>query len=298
MRKTFILLFFIWMTLLSRAVTYTPSTIPMVHLQDSTRYVCNPEGILSQTACDTIDAIFRTIQDSTGVQTVIAVVSDIDPQDCFEFAYNLFETVGVGQEGKDNGLVILLSTSERCIQFVTGYGLEGVMPDAICKRIQEKYMNPYFAKNKWDEGMVEGARAVKSHLLKSDLQREDNSEREKDLGLLVFFLLFCTPLGLAFAAIRQRRKCPECGKHKLKFVSSEVLYKTSKGQKTRYHFHCTNCGHDLYRDIYTSFPDRNSSGGTSGGFGGGTFGGGFSGGFGGGSFGGGHSGGGGAGSHF
>lgn len=298
MKKPLTLLFLLLTTLPSSAVTHTPSSIPMVHLADSTKYVCNPEGILSQTACDTIDAIFRTIQDSTGVQTVIAVVSDIDPQDCFEFAYNLFETVGVGQEGKDNGLVILLSTSERCIQFVTGYGLEGVLPDAICKRIQEQHMNAHFAKGDWDEGMVQGARALKERLLGSELQRDDDLGGLDKLGMLVFFLLFCTPLGLAFAAVRQRRKCPQCGKHKLKFVSSEILYRTAKGQKTRYHFHCTNCGHDLYRDQYTSFSNGNSSGRTGGGFGGGTIGGGFSGGFGGGSFGGGHSGGGGAGSHF
>ncbi|MBO4589842.1 MAG: TPM domain-containing protein [Bacteroidaceae bacterium] len=294
MKKTLILLLFLLTSVLSsQAVVYTPSSVPMIHLQDSTRYVCNPEGILSQQACDAIDAIFRTIEDSTGVQSVIVAVGDIDPQDCFEFAYNLFETVGVGQEGKDNGLVVLLSTSERCVQFITGYGLEGILPDAICKRIQEQYMNKSFAKGDWDEGMIAGAEAIKERLLSGELQREDDNEDLGKFGILIF-LLFCTPLGLLFSSIRRQRKCPQCGKCKLKFVRSEVLYKTDKGKKTRYHFTCTNCGHTLYRDFYTAYPNDNSS---SGGFSGrgGTFGGG---GFGGGHFGGGHTGGGGAGSRF
>ena len=56
----------------------------------------------------------------------------------------LGQETGVGQKERDNGLVILLSTDERCVQFATGYGLEGILPDAICKRIQNRYMLPYF----------------------------------------------------------------------------------------------------------------------------------------------------------
>ena len=127
--------------------------IPMVHLQDATRYVVNPEGILSASAVATIDSVLFALEQQTGIQTVVAVVSGIDGGDCFEFAYQLGKQNGVGQKQRDNGLVILLSTEERCIQFVTGYGLEGVLPDAICKRIQNRYMNNYFGQNKWNEGI-------------------------------------------------------------------------------------------------------------------------------------------------
>lgn len=46
--------------------------------------------------------------------------------------------MGSREKRKNNGLVILLVTDQRCIQFYTGYGLEGDLPDAICKRIQTK----------------------------------------------------------------------------------------------------------------------------------------------------------------
>lgn len=72
--------------------------------------------------------------------------------------------MGSRQEGKDNGLVILLVTDQRCIQFYTGYGLEGVLPDAICKRIQTKYMIPYLKDGNWNEGMVAGIRRLASDL--------------------------------------------------------------------------------------------------------------------------------------
>ncbi|MBR2395781.1 MAG: TPM domain-containing protein, partial [Bacteroidaceae bacterium] len=52
--------------LMAAAKVYKPSDIRPVHLEDRNRYVCNPDGILSQEAVNRIDAIFRTIEDSTG----------------------------------------------------------------------------------------------------------------------------------------------------------------------------------------------------------------------------------------
>ena len=144
-----------------RAEGYKVEEIPMVHLQDRTRYVSNPDGVLSEAAVAVMDTTLFSLEQKTGIQTVVVAVRQIEGGDCFDFAYQLGEKNGVGQKGKDNGLVILLVTEERCIQFATGYGLEGILPDAICKRIQTRYMNPYLSKGDWDSGMVAGIQAVR-----------------------------------------------------------------------------------------------------------------------------------------
>ena len=161
------------LTLSAWSKVYTPITIPMVHLEDRTRYTCNPDGILSANAVNTMDSIFYALEQQTGIQTVVAVVGEIDPADCFEFAHALFTAQGVGQQGKDNGLVILLSTEERCIQFITGYGLEGSLPDAICKRIQSKYMVDLLGDERWNEAMIDGSRALYKHLMGDPTLIED-----------------------------------------------------------------------------------------------------------------------------
>ena len=145
MRKTLVSVILVLLCGFISAKVYKPADITPVHLQDRDRYTSNPDGILSDQAVTRIDAAFRTVEDSTGIQTLVAVVGDIDPDDCFEFTHQLAEKVGVGRSSSNNGLVILLSTGERCVQFATGYGIEGVLPDAICKRVQERYMNPHFA---------------------------------------------------------------------------------------------------------------------------------------------------------
>ena len=289
------------LTLSAWSKVYTPTTIPMVHLEDRTRYTCNPDGILSANAVNTMDSIFYALEQQTGIQTVVAVVGEIDPADCFEFAHALFTAQGVGQQGKDNGLVILLSTEERCIQFVTGYGLEGSLPDAICKRIQSKYMVDLLGDERWDEAMIAGSRALYKHLMGDPtLLEEERQEAEEDRQALIGFMVFMVAAILIFViigyiVIRKQSQCPQCKQHTLKRSGSMTIMRRNGIRRDQVTFTCTNCGHNVYR-----IEEHHIGGGSIGGgpvigggrgssFGGGSFGG---------SFGGGRSGGGGAGSRF
>ena len=286
--------------ILAVAKVYRPSDIRPVHLMDRDRYVCNPDGILSQKAVDRIDAAFRTIEDSTGIQTLIAVVEDINPSDCFEFAHQLGETVGVGRSSSDNGLVILLSTGERCVQFATGYGIEGVLPDALCKRVQVRYMNPHFADDEWDEGMIAGAEALKDILLKGEYDDDDDTDKFAVLaGILLTIGMFLFVVGIVMYIDRKSRKCPKCGKVALKQVGISTISKQNGVKKEMISLKCTHCGFITSRTRTSYYSTGGHGGGHAGGGpyrgGGGHFGGGGS--FGG-SYGGGHFGGGGAGSRF
>lgn len=300
MKRSAILLILGMLALLVWGKVYTPTTIPMVHLEDRTRYTCNPDDILSVTAVGTMDSIFYALEQQTGIQVVVAVVGEIEPADCFEFAHALFTAQGVGQKGKDNGLVILLSTEERCIQFVTGYGLEGTLPDAICKRIQSKYMVDLLGDERWDEAMVAGSRALYNHLLGDPtLINEERAEVKEDRQALIGFaafvgvsVVFC--FLIVYVVVRKQSQCPKCKQHTLKRSGSMTIMRRNGIRRDQVTFTCTNCGHNVYR-----IEDHHIGGGGGvggpiigggrGGFGGGSFGG---------SFGGGCSGGGGAGSRF
>lgn len=280
---------------------YTIKNIPKVHLQDKTRYVCNPSGILSAEACDNIDRMLHTLEQQTGIETVVAVVPSIGEEECFDFAHRLLNEWGVGKKEKNNGLVILLVTDQRCIQFYTGYGLEGDLPDAICKRIQTKHMIPYLKDSNWDAGMVAGVQAVCTRLESSMM---NDTEEEEDLSTGIILLGFFGFLGVALIigilAQRAANKCPNCGQHKLQ-RSGSVLVSRRNGVRTEdVTYICRNCGHKVIRRQQSY--DENYRGGRGGGpvifGGGGLFGGSGGGGFSGGSFGGGMGGGGGAGSRF
>ena len=281
------------------AKKYTIQEIPMVHLQDRTRYVSNPDNILSASAVATIDSILFALEQKTGIQTLVVVVTGIEGGDCFDFAYRLGKEKGVGQKERNNGLVILLSTEERCIQFATGYGLEGVLPDAICKRIQNRYMVSHFGKGDWNTGMLEGIRAVNGYL-DGSMENIGGEEEEDMLPLYIFGAFMLGGLGLFGFAVWYQNRCPKCKKHKIQRISSRTIERANGYITEETTYLCQNCGHTFTRK--TKSTDPNYRGPRSGGptifMGGGGFGGRGGGGFSGGSFGGGSFGGGGAGSRF
>ena len=282
-----------------QAKEYTIQEIPMVHLQDRTRYVSNPDNILSPSAVATMDSILYALEQKTGIQTLVVAVTGIEGGDCFDFAYRLGKEMGVGQKERDNGLVILLSTDERCIQFATGYGLEGVLPDAICKRIQSRYMVEHLGKEDWDTGMVEGIRAVNGYL-DGSMENIGSSEEEDMTPLYIFGAFMLGSLGLFGWAAWSQNRCPKCKKHQIQRIPSNILSRANGiiTQETTYI--CKNCGHTFSRKSKSSDPNFRGPRGGSGPtifMGGGGFGG-RGGGFSGGSFGGGSFGGGGAGSRF
>lgn len=283
--------------LIMQAKEYTIQEIPMVHLQDRTRYVSNPDGILSQSAVATMDSILFALEEKTGIQTLVVAVTGIEGGDCFDFAYRLGKEMGVGQKERDNGLVILLSTDERCIQFATGYGLEGILPDAICKRIQSRYMVGHLGKDDWDTGMVEGIRAVNGYLDGS----MDNlgSHSEEDLTPIFIFLLFIIGgIGIVGWTVWHNNRCPKCKKHKIQRISSHLITRLNGYKIEETTYLCQHCGHTFKKQSKSIDEHyRGPRGGSTIFMGGGGFGRG-GGGFSGGSFGGGSFGGGGAGSRF
>ena len=303
MRKLLYILSFIGLMgcLPLQAKEYTVQEIPMVHLQDRTRYVSNPDGILSASAVAEMDRILYELEQKTGIQTLVVAVTGIEGGDCFDFAYRLGKEMGVGQKERDNGLVILLSTNERCVQFATGYGLEGVLPDAICKRIQSRYMVEHLGKDDWDAGMVAGIRAVNSYL-DGSMENIGGEEEGDDSALLIFMgLIFGSIILISVIVGIFGNRCPKCKKrHALQRVSSQVVSRKMGVVTTEVTYLCKYCGHRVTMKEQSSDPNfrgpRSGSGPTifmgGGGFGRG------GGGFSGGSFGGGSFGGGGAGSRF
>lgn len=294
--KSFLALFLMLLcsvvTVLARE--YKVNEIPLVHLNDRTRYVSNPDKILSSDVVSLMDSILYSLEQKTGIQTLVVAVTGIEGGDCFDFAHRLGQENGVGEKGRDNGLVILLSTDERCIQFATGYGLEGVLPDAVCKRIQTQYMVEYFSNGDWDNGMLEGIKVAAS-LLDGSMERLPE-EDEDLLPILVFLFLMFTlaAVGAFFAWIGGR--CPKCKKHNIKRIDSKIIGRSNGYIISNVTYRCEDCGHTFVRKqscVDTNY--RGPGGGVIiGGGGFGRSGGGFSGG----SFGGGSFGGGGAGTRF
>lgn len=278
---------------------YRVSEVPNVQLEDRRRFVSNPDGILSDEAVTRLDSLCFSLRERGIAEVVVVALDDIEPRDMVEFSQELFEGWGVGDDKLDNGLGILLVGDMREIRFHTGYGLEGVLPDALCYEIQQEYMVPYFRDGDYSSGMVAGVEAVDAVLTTGELPvAEDNDAEAALLAAVVTLLLLAIVIFCLVMHDRSQKRCPKCGKQGLKVVQTEVTTLSSSRKIVIETLRCEYCGHahTRRRDI-----DNGSGGGgiwvmpmggsgRGGGFGGGGFGGFGGGGFGGGSFGGGGSG--------
>lgn len=284
------------------AATYRVDDIPNVQRLDRRRYVSNPDGILSAETVARLDSLCGSLRARGYAQVAVVAVGDIAGGDVFEFAVELFRKWGVGGAESNNGLGVLLVRDRHEIRFVTGYGLEGTLPDALCRRIQERYMLPAFRTDDYDTGMLAGLQAAATVLEGGDVDLSDTRRGYftwKDI-LIVFLAIFVIfPAGSYLIRRYSRLKCPYCGKRKLKELFRSELSATREYRLEECEYLCTHCGKRFRRQFRSYRDDHFGGPGGGGPIIGGGFGGGFGGGsFGGGSFGGGSFGGGGAGSRW
>ena len=168
MRKLFVILLFAFCaanTLFGSSRAYRVEDIPNVQAADRTRFVSNPDGLLSQSAVYRIDTMLYSLKESGRAQVVVVAVNSIGDEVPFDFLQQLVTRWGVGRKEADDGLGILLVVDQGAIEIQTGYGLEGDLPDALLKRIINNYMLPAFRERDWDRGMTEGVAAIAGVLL-------------------------------------------------------------------------------------------------------------------------------------
>lgn len=278
------------------AKNYTPKTVPNVQVADARHFVSNPDEILSTEAVYQIDTALLRLKEARIAEVAVVAVESIGFAEPREFATELFRHWGIGEKGRDNGLLVLLVLGQGAIEIETGYGMEGTLPDALCKRIIERVMIPHFKAGDFDKGMTEGVGAIATILSTSEVP-EDLAVQDNDMdsvGLAIFVGTALLFIVLIVLLLYLYGRCPKCKKGTLVRTSDRLEVEKNAFQTVyKVAFKCNKCGHVVWRNEVDDHTHRGSGGGPiimGGGFG--------RGGFGGGGFGGGFSGGGGAGGRF
>ena len=154
MKRLMTLLALVAVTLTVAAQTYTAASVPNPKLRYNSCYVANPDGILSSAAEQRLNQILTNLEAKNSVQVAVVVINSIAGDDEYTFAHELFNLWRIGKGGKDNGVLILFVSDIRAVKIETGYGVEGLLPDAACEGILNDVMFPYFKSGKYDEGFV------------------------------------------------------------------------------------------------------------------------------------------------
>ena len=167
--KKFLLVLFSTVTISVFATEYTVTSIPNPITTDAHAFVSNPDGILRPETTQQMNTLLDSLRSQTGAEVAVVVVNSIGYEEIKPFATSLFKEWGIGKAKQDNGFLVLFVLDQKKVTFETGYGLEGVLPDAICKRIQNQNMIPEFKKGDYDAGLLSGVQRICSVIRKEPI---------------------------------------------------------------------------------------------------------------------------------
>ncbi|MDD2365874.1 MAG: TPM domain-containing protein [Desulfuromonadaceae bacterium] len=117
-------------------------------------------GLLSPTAKSMLEQKLAAFEQSDSTQVVVLTVSTLQGDDIDQFAIHVADQWKIGQQGKDNGVILVLATAERRVRIEVGMGLQGVLPDITAGQIIRNVMTPYFRKGDYDRGVEAGVEAI------------------------------------------------------------------------------------------------------------------------------------------
>jgi len=157
------------------------------------RLVNDYANILTEAELSGLEEKLVAFDDTSSTQVAVVIMRSTGDYDIADYTARLAEKWGVGNKGKDNGIVLLAAMDDRKVTIQTGYGVEGALPDAITKRIIENEITPAFRQKNYYEGLNRATDAIISYTkgeYKNDRPRKQKgSSGGFPIGLIVIIII-------------------------------------------------------------------------------------------------------------
>ena len=137
------------------ALAFAAPTFPAL-----TGRVVDQAGLLSASTEAELTRLSEALEVKTGSQLVVATVPDLQGYELEDFGYQLGRSWGLGRDGEDDGLLLLVAKAERKVRIEVAYGLEGIVTDALSSVIIQRQIVPAFKAGDFDRGVLAGANAL------------------------------------------------------------------------------------------------------------------------------------------
>jgi uncharacterized protein len=152
--------------------------------------VVDEAGLLSPAAREEFDRSLRAYQQSSGYQVVVAIVPSLRGYDIRDYGNRLFRHWKLGDAKRDDGVLLLVAPKERKVSIETGYGVEGVMTDALSRLIIENAITPRFKNGDFAGGIRAGIADIQKVLAGEGRKLETQLQPQSDpfaFWLTIFF---------------------------------------------------------------------------------------------------------------
>ncbi|WP_201576563.1 TPM domain-containing protein [Psychrobacter okhotskensis] len=151
--------------------------------------VVDQANILNPQEKQRLEAQLRSIYQQGLAQAAVVIVPTTNGVPIFDYALQVAEKWELGNKDIDDGLLMVVAVNDRDMYILTGYGLEGVLPDAAVNRIIREDITPLFKQNDYGAGILAGVGALKTRLsadpevlARADAQAAERSQSQNDIG--------------------------------------------------------------------------------------------------------------------
>ena len=122
--------------------------------------VVDDAHILTAPAQQSLTQQLAQLEAQNGDQLVVVTVPSLNGESIEDYGVALGRYWGIGQKGKNNGVLLIVAPKERKVRIEVGYGLEGTLTDAVCSQIIQTIILPQFRQGNMGDGILQGAHAI------------------------------------------------------------------------------------------------------------------------------------------
>src|SRR2546427_410765 len=119
-------------------------------------FVTDRADVIPRATRERLVALLEELRQKTGAEIAVVTVPTTAPLDDFTYAMRIADAWKPGRKREDTGIVFLVAVEDRKLRILTGYGLEGTLPDGVVGEIEDREIVPAFRAGRVDEGIWRG----------------------------------------------------------------------------------------------------------------------------------------------
>ena len=142
-----------------------------------------------------LNAKLQRFEEETSNQIVVLMVRSTGDEPLENYSLRVAEANKLGRKGRDNGVLLLVAKDDRAMRIEVGYGLEGVLPDAISNQIIRNVIGPHFRRGEYYEGIDAGVDSIMA-ATKGEFQGDGPAGKKQQKSFPLLFVILIIVLAI------------------------------------------------------------------------------------------------------
>ena len=176
-------------------------------------YVNDYAHLLTESTQQELEDRLADHEERTTNQVTVLTIESLEGASLEEYSLQVGDSLKIGQQEKDNGVLLLVARDDRKIRIEVGYGLEPYLPDAYAGRIIREVIAPRFRDGDYDAGIANGVNAILEKVEGIDeLSEPEVVQRDQGFSLMTILLGIVSAIAGFFIIKKRRRNAPRKSK--------------------------------------------------------------------------------------